>query len=217
MRGSQAAAGATTPCEAPPTPLNTEITGSRRFAAQSYWLDRLRQIGKATGATVNDLTLAICAGALRRHPLSQGALRRTPLTAMVPVSLHGHDNAGDECGNQVALLLANLASQIADPLKRLKRIVASTTAAKRQLSKMSRLQKIAHGAAMQAFAGVRLLTGQARERPAFNLVICNVPGPRETLYLDGARLDEVYPLSIPSHYLARNITITITITITISG
>lgn len=70
VRGSQAAAGATTPCEAPPTPLNTEITGSRRFAAQSYSLDRLRQIGKATGATVNDLTLAICAAALRRHLLS---------------------------------------------------------------------------------------------------------------------------------------------------
>lgn len=207
VRSSQADSGSTTPYEAPPTPFNTEITGSRRFAAQSYSLERLRQIGKATGATVNDVTLAICAGALRRHLLSQNALPKTPLTAMVPVSLHGDPSAGDEGGNQVALLLANLATHIADPMRRLKRIVASTTAAKQQLSKMSRLQKIAHGAAMLAPAGVSLLTGHARKRPAFNLVISNVPGPRETLYLDGARLDEVYPVSIPSHYLALNITI----------
>ena len=207
VRSSQAAAGATTPYEAPPTPFNTEITGSRRFAAQSYSLERLRQIGKASGATVNDVTLAICAGALRRHLLSQNALPKTPLTAMVPVSLHGDPSAGAEGGNQVALLLANLATHIADPVKRLQRIVASTTAAKQQLSKMSRLQKIAHGAAMLAPAGVSLVTGHARKRPAFNLVISNVPGPRETLYLDGARLDEVYPVSIPSHYLALNITI----------
>ena len=150
VHSSQAAAGATTPYEAPATPFNTEITGSRRFAAQSYSLERLRQIGKATGATVNDVTLAICAGALRRHLLSHSALPKTPLTAMVPVSLHGDPSAGAEGGNQVALLLANLATHIADPVKRLQRIVASTTAAKQQLSKMSRLQKIAHGAAMLA-------------------------------------------------------------------
>jgi diacylglycerol O-acyltransferase / wax synthase len=207
VRSSQAEAGSTTPYEAPPTPFNTEITGSRRFAAQSYSLDRLKKIGKATGATVNDVTLAICAGALRRYLLSQDVLPRKPLTAMVPVSLHGQSDDSGEGGNQVALLLANLATHIADPMKRLKRIVASTAAAKQQLSKMGRMQKIAHGATMLAPMGVSLVTGHARKRPAFNLVISNVPGPRETLYLDGARLDEVYPVSIPTHYLALNITI----------
>jgi len=126
---------------------------------------------------------------------------------MVPVSLRGPSGDGDEGGNQVALLLANLATHIADPAKRLQRIVASTSAAKQQLSKMGRLQKIAHGAAMLAPMGVSLVTGHAGKRPAFNLVISNVPGSRETLYLDGARLDESYLVSIPSHYLALNITI----------
>jgi diacylglycerol O-acyltransferase / wax synthase len=204
VRDRQAEAGSTAPYEGPPTPFNTEITGSRRFAAQSYSLDRLKKIGKATGATVNDVTLAICAGALRRYLLAHDALPKKPLTAMVPVSLHAET---DEGGNQVALLLANLATNLADPIKRLKRIMASTASAKQQLSSMPRLQKIAHGATMLAPMGASLVTGHAKKRPAFNLVISNVPGPRETLYLDGARLNEVYPVSIPTHYLALNITI----------
>ncbi len=204
VRGRRADTGSTTPYEAPPTPFNTEITGSRRFAAQSYSLNRLKNIGRATGATVNDVTLAICAGALRRYLMSHAKLPRKPLTAMVPVSLHGETDQG---GNQVALLLANLATHIADPMERLQRIVASTAAAKEQLSTMGRLEKVAHGATMLAPMGASLVTGHAKQRPAFNLVISNVPGPRDTLYLDGARLDEVYPVSIPTHYLALNITI----------
>ncbi|TAG28111.1 MAG: wax ester/triacylglycerol synthase family O-acyltransferase [Burkholderiales bacterium] len=204
VRDRQAEVGSTAPYEGPPTPFNSEITGSRRFAAQSYSLDRLKAIGSATGATVNDVTLAICAGALRRYLLAHDALPKKPLTAMVPVSLHAET---DEGGNQVALLLANLATNLADPIKRLHRIMASTASAKQQLSSMARLQKIAHGATMLAPMGASLVTGHAKKRPAFNLVISNVPGPREMLYLDGARLDEVYPVSIPTHYLALNITI----------
>jgi diacylglycerol O-acyltransferase len=93
-----------------------EISGSRRFASQSYSLARLKHIGEATGATVNDVTLAICAGALREYLAGPRPLPKKPLVAMVPVSLHGETTAG---GNQVSLLLANLATHIADPLKRL--------------------------------------------------------------------------------------------------
>jgi hypothetical protein len=104
------------PFQAPPTLFNVEISGSRRFASQSYSLARLKHIGEAAGATVNDVTLAICAGALREYLQAQGQLPKKPLIAMVPVSLHGETTAG---GNQVSLLLANLATHIADPLKRL--------------------------------------------------------------------------------------------------
>jgi diacylglycerol O-acyltransferase len=192
------------PFHAPPTPFNVEISGSRRFASQSYSLARLKRMGEAAGATVNDVSLAICAGALRKYLEVQKALPRKPLIAMVPVSLHGETDAG---GNQVSLLLANLATNLRDPLKRLQRIVQSTTQAKERLKSMPRLQKMAHGIASISPMGVGMVTGTSKQRPPFNVVISNVPGPKHTLYLNGARLDEVYPVSIPTHYLALNITI----------
>jgi len=161
-------------------------------------------MGEAAGATVNDVSLAICAGALRKYLEVQKALPRKPLIAMVPVSLHGETDAG---GNQVSLLLANLATNLRDPLKRLQRIVQSTTQAKERLKSMPRLQKIAHGITSISPMGVGMVTGTSKQRPPFNVVISNVPGPKHTLYLNGARLDEVYPVSIPTHYLALNITI----------
>lgn len=192
------------PFQAPPSPFNVEISGSRRFAAQSYSLARIRTIGEAHGATVNDVTLAICAGALRKYLQAHKALPRKPLIAMVPVSLHGETDAG---GNQVSLLLANLGTHLADPHKRLRHIVKSTAEAKARLARMPRLQKMAHGITSISPMGAGMVTGTSEKHPLFNVVISNVPGPRETLYLNGARLDEVYPLSIVTHYLALNITI----------
>ncbi len=204
LRPSPQDTGPALPFQAPPTPFNVEISGSRRFASQSYSLSRFKRIGQATGATVNDVTLAICAGALRKYLEAQQALPKKPLIAMVPVSLHGETDAG---GNQVSLLLANLATHVRDPLKRLQQIVLSTSQAKGRLATMPRLQKLAHGITSISPMGAAMVTGSAKTHPVFNLVISNVPGPRETLYLNGARLDEVYPVSIPTHYLALNITI----------
>jgi diacylglycerol O-acyltransferase len=204
VRASYAEGAAALPFQAPPTPFNVEISGSRRFAAQSYSLSRIKNIGKASGATVNDVTLAICAGALREYLIAQNKLPKKPLVAMVPVSLHGETNAG---GNQVSLLLASLATHVADPIKRLERIVKSTSEAKSRLTKMPRLQKLAHGITSISPLGAGMVTGSAEKHPLFNLVISNVPGPRESLYLNGAKLDEGYPVSIPTHYLALNITI----------
>ena len=101
------------PFQAPPSLFNVGISGSRRFVAQSYSLTRMRQIGKATGATVNDVTLAVCAGALRKYLIAGDNLPKMPLIAMVPVSLHGETRKG---GNQVAMMLANLATDVVDPV-----------------------------------------------------------------------------------------------------
>lgn len=190
--------------KAPPTIFNREISGARRFAAQSFALSRLKRIGQEAGATVNDVTLAICAGALRQYLQTHSKLPSKPLVAMVPVSLHGETDLG---GNQVTLLLAELATNIADPLKRLQKIKASTTQAKDKLRSMSRLKKMAYGMTSIATFGPALATGLAGKYPPFNLVISNVPGARDALYMNGARLDEIYPVSIPTHYLALNITI----------
>jgi diacylglycerol O-acyltransferase len=186
--------------------FNVRISGSRRFAAQSYSLARFKELCHAAGsATVNDVTLAVCGGALRRYLQMNDALPEKPLIAMVPVSLRGADDAG---GNQLTILLANLATNLEDPLARLHTIVESTSTAKDRLSKMSRLERIAHAAAMSAPMAPSMLTGLAKRRPIYNVVISNVPGPTERLYLDGMRLDESYPVSIPVDYLALNITIT---------
>ena len=92
-------------------------------------------------------------------------------------------------------------------MQRLQRIVEGTSEAKKKLSAMPRLQKMAHGMTSISPMGVGMVVGTAKTHPQFNVVISNVPGPRETLYLNGARLDEVYPVSIATHYLALNITI----------
>jgi diacylglycerol O-acyltransferase / wax synthase len=192
------------PFHAPPTMFNVRISGSRRFAGQSFALDRFKAIGKAASATVNDVTLAVCAGTLRRYLLANSALPDRPLIAMVPVSVRSEQ----EGGNQIAILLANLGTHLDDPLERLKLIVESTSLAKDQLGKMSRLERVAHAAAMSAPMGASMVTGHARRHPIYNVVISNVPGPKHALYLDGMRLDESYPVSIPVDYLALNITIT---------
>jgi diacylglycerol O-acyltransferase len=192
------------PFHAPPTMFNVRISGSRRFAAQSFSIDRFKAIGRATSATVNDVTLAVCAGALRHYLLAHDALPDKPLIAMVPVSVRTEQ----EGGNQISILLANLGTHVADPLARLRLVVESTSLAKDRLGKMSRLERIAHAAAMSAPMGASMVTGHARRRPIYNVIISNVPGPKHTLYLEGMRLDESYPVSIPVEYLALNITIT---------
>jgi diacylglycerol O-acyltransferase len=204
FRPASSSPGDAQPYQAPPTIFNVPISGSRRFAAQSYSLERLKTIGRTVGATVNDVTLAICAGALRRYLMQQNALPEKPLIAAVPVSVRAADQEG---GNQVGMLLANLGTHVADPLERLRLIMESTKLAKERLSKMTRLEQLAHAGAMGLPFGPSILTGLARKRPMCNLVISNVPGPRKPLYLNGMRLDETYPLSIPFDYLALNITI----------
>ena len=193
------------PYQAPKSMFNTRVTSSRRFAAQSFSLERIRAVGKATGATINDVVLAICAGAMREYLKQNQALPKEPLIAMVPVSVRAAD--GPEDGNQVSLILANLATHIADPAKRLKQIVGSTKRAKAKLQQMTRIEQIAYAAASLSPMPVTMLLG-GRTRPPFNVVISNVPGPTEPLYWNGAQLEEMYPVSIPIDGVALNITLT---------
>ncbi|MGJ8687781.1 MAG: WS/DGAT domain-containing protein, partial [Spongiibacteraceae bacterium] len=194
------------PYQAPPTILNVPITSSRRFAAQSYPLARIKAVSEASGGTINDVALAMCAGALRDYLLSQNALPEAPLITMVPVSVRAADSP--EGGNQVSVILANLATDIADPAKRLQAIMASTHRAKQRMAQMSRVEQMAYAAAALSPMPVTSMLGLDRIRPAFNVVISNVPGPRKPLYWNGAKLDEAYPVSIPIDGQALNITLT---------
>lgn len=194
------------PFKAPPTMLNVHITGARRVAAQSWSITRIRDVAKASDATLNDIVLAMCSGALRRYLLELDALPDEPLTSMVPVSLRTDDSAG---GNAVGAVITSLATDIADPSWRLDRIRASMAIAKGTLAELTPLQRLALSAInMAPLPLVSLLGGGEGWRPPFNITISNVPGPRQTLYLNGARLQGIYPVSIPYHGQALNITLT---------
>lgn len=191
--------------QAPHSLLNERITGSRRFAAQSYSLPRIKRIGAAFGCTVNDIVLAICGSALRDYLISQNELPDKPLIAMVPVSLRQDDSAE---GNQIATILANLGTHIADPQNRLRVIKASVEEAKARYRGMSPEEILNFTALMLAPTFINLMTGLAPGLQAFNVVISNVPGPKEQLYWNGAKLEGMYPVSIALDRIALNITLT---------
>lgn len=196
---------------APRTIFNQSITGSRRFAAQDWPIERLRAIGRSTGTTINDVVLAMCAGALRAYLLELDALPEAPLVAMVPVGLNSKQSqiASSEGGNAVGAVMAQLATDLDDPEKRLVTIHRSMKDGKEALSSMTPLQIVAMSAIGQTPAILTpLLRMQGIVRPPYNVIISNVPGPRTTQYWNGARLVGTYPLSIPINGMALNITCT---------
>jgi diacylglycerol O-acyltransferase len=195
---------------APKSMFNVPITGARRFAAQSWPMERIQRVRKASDTTVNDVVLAMCSGALRSYLLSMDALPDAPLIAMVPVSLHGEERAGsDGGGNAVGAVMCNLATDAPDAEQRLATIHRSMTDGKEFFASMTPLQILAMSAiGMSPLAIWPLLGLTGTVRPPFNLVISNVPGPRHPLYWNGARLDGLYPLSIPLDGQALNITCT---------
>jgi diacylglycerol O-acyltransferase len=194
---------------APRTMFNTTITGSRRFAAQGWPLERLRAVGRASRTTLNDVVLAMCSGAIRSYLLEQDALPDAPLVAMVPVGLNAKQSqlASGEGGNAVGAVMVQLGTHLADPADRLRSIHASTKTGKEALGSMTQLQITAMTALGLAPAIVTpMLRLHGFVRPPFNLIISNVPGPRSVLYLNGAKMVGTYPLSIPINGMALNIT-----------
>nr|WP_281258455.1 wax ester/triacylglycerol synthase family O-acyltransferase [Mycobacterium neglectum] len=195
--------------QAPHSILNKHISRNRRFATQVYPFERLKNIGVKHGATVNDVALAIIGGGLRAFLDHLGELPAKPLIAFLPVNIRPKDDVGG--GNAVGTILATMGTDIEDPVERLKAITASTKAAKRQLQNMSQTEVLAYTAALMAPTALQLasaMTGVRGPLPfTFNLCVSNVPGPRETLYLNGSRLEATYPVSIPMHGMALNITL----------
>jgi diacylglycerol O-acyltransferase / wax synthase len=196
---------------APRTIFNERITGSRRFAAQDWPIERLRAIGKASGATINDVVLAMCSGAVRQYLLELGALPQAPLVAMVPVGLNAKQShlASADGGNAIGAVMCKLGTDLDDPADRLATIHRSMDEGKVALSSMTPLQIVAMSALGQAPAILPpLLRMQGIVRSPYNLVISNVPGPRTTHYWNGAKMVGTYPLSIPINGMALNITCT---------
>jgi diacylglycerol O-acyltransferase / wax synthase len=194
--------------KAPRSMFNVPITGARRFAAQDWSLERIKTVRRAAGgATLNDIMLAMCAGALRRYLIELDALPDKPLVAAIPMSLR--TDSSSMGGNAVGIILCNLATDIEDPVTRLAEIRSSMQKGKSIYHGLSQLQVTALSAIPMAPLAIATIPGALRiTPPAFNVLISNVPGPRNPLYWNGARLAGVYPVSIPYEGQALNITVT---------
>ncbi len=193
--------------QAPKTIINRRVTPARRFAAQSWSMDRIRTVAKGYQATVNDIVLAMCGGSLREYLKSLDALPTLPLVAQVPVSIRATD-ASDDNGNAISAVQVTLGTHIGNPVDRLRAIQESMKAAKDRLSSMEK----ADLNAFTVLSNLPLMLGQAtglagRRTTMFNVVISNVPGPKEPLYMYGAKMLANYPVSLIWHGYAANITV----------
>ena len=182
---------------APATPFNAPLSRERGFAWQALSFAEVRAVKSALGGTVNDVVLAVLAGALGRYLRAHGrATDGVELRAMCPVSMRRPDEHG-LLGNLVSVLIAPLFVGIADPLERLAAERAAMERLKERdqaggLYAMTRLIERVP-AAWQAF-GAQLAVTQT----LFNTVSTNVPGPQIPLFLGGRRLLQWVPLGICS-------------------
>jgi diacylglycerol O-acyltransferase len=196
---------------APKTVLNKNITGARRFAAEDWPIERLKTVGKATGTSLNDVVLAMCGGALRAYLQELDALPDSSLVSMVPVGLKAKQAgiASADGGNAVGSIMVKLGTHLSDPAERLQSIHNDMRSGKEALSSMTPMQIIAMAAIGNTPTVLTpLLRLQGIARPPYNVVISNVPGPKKPMYLNGAKLDGMYPVSIPVNGIALNITCT---------
>jgi diacylglycerol O-acyltransferase len=185
--------------------VSSNVTGSRRFIAQSWPYQRIKAVGSALGGTLNDTVLAMCAGALRLYLIQSGALPAKPLKAMVPVSLRV---SGDlDSSNAVGFIIANLGTHLDDPADRFETIQESMRAGKEIYSGLSSGEAALFSQIAMSPLILSKLFSLERILPAYNLVISNVPGPRKTMYWNGARLDGIYPASIVLNGQSLNITL----------
>ena len=175
---------------APRTPLNVSVTPQRAFAALSLPMADVRALAHALDATVNDLVLMLCSSALRRYYARRKALPRKSLIAAVPISLR---QAGDDApDNQASMSLVSLGTHIADPMKRLQHIVAATKAMKATMGSLKSVLPTDYPSLgiPWLIEAATALYGKAKVADRIpqvaNVVISNVPGPSQPLYLAGA-------------------------------
>lgn len=204
--------GRATPYNAPRTHFNHTLGPRRNFAFAKVSLSDVRRIKDAAGVTVNDVVLGICGGALREFLKRKNDLAEKSLIAMVPASVRA-DTERDKINNRVSGMWATLATDVDDPRERLRLINDDTKDAKEDMNAIGAdmLQDWAEFSAPRAFnLAVRLysrigLTESAP--PVHNLIISNIPGPKQPLYCAGAKIDAIYPMGPVMEGVGLNITL----------
>ena len=195
----------------PRTPFNGKITPHRKLAIGSASLPAVKAIKSAFGATVNDVVMAVCAGGLRTWLELHDALPEEPLVALVPVSIRTGEEA-ERWTNRVSMLVHQPAHRRARSLLRLSRVHEAMSSSKDMFQALpaERLTDFAEFPPPAVFARAMRLSARlglgSRLMPG-NLVISNVPGPRQPLYAAGARLEHYYPVSVIMEGQGLNITV----------
>jgi WS/DGAT/MGAT family acyltransferase len=204
--------GMAAPFTAPRTSFNGAITPHRKVAVANLSLDDIKTVKRTFGTTVNDVVLAICSGALRRYLERRSELPETSLVAVCPVSVRSPD-AKSEGSNQVSAMFTSLATDISDPVERLRAISESTRGAKEEHNAIGAdmLRDWAEFAAPGLFARASRMYSSMkladRHRPIHNLVVSNVPGPPFPLYFAGAKLVMLCPLGPVMEGAGLNVTV----------
>jgi diacylglycerol O-acyltransferase len=193
------------PLSAPRTKLNVPTGAARAVSFTSYALEDLKAIGKSQESSINDVVMTLCDMAVSRYFDKHGDCPEDPLVAYMPVNIRTDGDDGD--GNLVTLLQVKLASTHSDPLESLAEVRESIVSAREVFSGSSKT-------AVQYYSLMVALLSQVEEvlkldkilPPVNNLVISNVPGPAEKLYLKGAECVAMYPISTLPPITALNVT-----------
>jgi WS/DGAT/MGAT family acyltransferase len=198
--------------QAPKTKFNGRISPHRRFAFGQLSLEEVKAVKKKHGTTVNDVIVSICAGAVRRWLERHDDLPDEPLVAQIPVSVRTDEQVGTY-GNRIMLMSAPLFTDQPDPVKRLAETHEAMIDMKERhkalpASLLQGANELIPPAVFSRAAQLTFRLSTSRPgRPAWNLVISNVPGPQFPLYLAGARLVANYPVSVITDGMGLNITV----------
>ncbi len=195
----------------PETPFNGQISAHRRLGISHASLADVRKVKSTFGTSVNDVVLAISAGALRRWLDDRGALPDEPLITMIPVSVRD-ESQRTAMGNKVSAMFTPLPTNISDPVKRLLACNQTTQAAKSAQAAIppglvDGVTNFAPPLLMARAARVAFETGLIYRLYPSNLVISNVPGPDVQAYMGGAKLEAIYPVSVILDGQGLNITV----------
>jgi WS/DGAT/MGAT family acyltransferase len=183
------------PFSAPPSPFNGAVTRYRNIAYTQLDMRDVKRVKDRFGVTVNDVVVALCAGVVRRFLLERAELPDNPLVATLPVSVHGKSDRPGR--NQTTWMFCRVESQISDPAERIRTIAAGNSAAKDHTAALG--PTLLHdwtqfGSPTMFGTAMRLLPRIPINRSAYNLILSNVPGPRDQLYFLGCRVAAMYPL-----------------------
>ena len=187
-------------------PMNEPVANARSVATLSLPLEAMRRVGKHYGATLNDVAMAMIDAGVHRYLTEQKQPFEHRLVAMCPVSLRESDDASG--GTKVSAVFVRMGAPEAGVAERLVQVAESMNAAKQDVRAMSRETALGYAAGMMAIAGLGAVTHADRvTRPSANLVISNIPGWDRPLYLNGAKLAGVYPVSAIAAGVGLNATV----------
>lgn len=201
-----------TKAKAPRTMLNGPVSAHRRVSFGSLSLTSVKTIKDAFQVKVNDVVVALSAGALREFLIAHDDLPAEPLIAMIPISVRTEAQVGTY-GNRISMMIAPIPTDEPDPVVRLIRSHAEMAVAKDVHGALpanlmtDATDFVPPAVFARAARAITSVGASSRFRPHFNVTLSNVPGPPIPLYVAGAKLEANYPISVITDGIGLNITV----------